>query len=84
MGFRDGRFRMHRPPQAPMPGMRGGPAQAQALVDRAEKELAYYRGQDPLVRDLIAEAKARLGKEPVRAALLARAALALVSAERGF
>ncbi|GAA6740938.1 hypothetical protein Thermus77359_11230 [Thermus oshimai] len=80
LGFRDGRFRMHRFPQAPAPGMRGGPA----LVDRAEKELAYYRGQDPLVKDLIAEAKARLEKEPVKAALLARAALALISAERGF
>ena len=57
---------------------------AQALVDRAEKELDYYRGQDPLVKTLIAEAKGRLEKEPYRASLLARAALALISAERGF
>jgi hypothetical protein len=54
------------------------------LVDRAEKELDYYRGQDPLVKTLIAEAKGRLEKEPYRASLLARAALALISAERGF
>lgn len=53
-------------------------------VDRGEKELAYYRGQDPLARILIAEAKGRLEKEPYRAFLLARAALALISAERGF
>jgi len=57
---------------------------AQALVDRTEKELGYYRGQDPLVKTLIAEAKGRLEKEPYRASLLARAALALISAERGF
>lgn len=57
---------------------------AQALVDRAEKELAYYRAQDALVKDLVAEAKGRLEKEPGRALLLARAALALISAERGF
>ncbi|APD08846.1 MULTISPECIES: hypothetical protein [Thermus] len=57
---------------------------ARLAVDRAEKELAYYRAQDPLVRDLVAEAKGRLEKEPGRAFLLARAALALVSAERGF
>ncbi|GAB5603442.1 hypothetical protein FJNA_19680 [Thermus sp. FJN-A] len=56
----------------------------QGAVDRAEKELAYYRAQDALVKDLVAEAKNRLAKEPVRAFLLARAALALVSAERGF
>ncbi|BCP66763.1 hypothetical protein [Thermus thermophilus] len=59
-------------------------AQAPKAVERAEKELAYYRGQDPLVRSLIAEAKARLDKEPGRAFLLAQAALALISAERGF
>lgn len=58
--------------------------QAPVVVDRAEKELAYYRGQDPLAKDLVAEAKARLAKEPGRALLLARAALALISAERGF
>lgn len=57
---------------------------AQARVDRAEKELAYYRGQDSLAKDLVAEAKARLAKEPGRAFLLAQAALALISAERGF
>ena len=57
---------------------------AQRSVDRAEKELDYYRGQDPLVKTLIAEAKNRLEKEPYRASLLARAALALISAERGF
>ncbi|BDG15729.1 hypothetical protein [Thermus brockianus] len=57
---------------------------ARLAVDRAEKELAYYRAQDPLVKDLVAEAKGRLEKEPGRAFLLARAALALVSAERGF
>jgi hypothetical protein len=54
---------------------------AQRSVDRAEKELDYYRGQD---QTLIAEAKGRLEKEPYRASLLARAALALISAERGF
>ncbi|MFN4072562.1 MAG: hypothetical protein ACK4G4_03955 [Thermus sp.] len=54
------------------------------VVDRAEKELAYYRAQDSLVKDLVAEAKDRLSKEPGRAFLLARAALALISAERGF
>ncbi|WP_135256947.1 hypothetical protein [Thermus caldilimi] len=54
------------------------------VVDRAEKELAYYRAQDSLVKDLVAEAKNRLSKEPGRAYLLARAALALISAERGF
>ncbi|BAW02365.1 hypothetical protein TTMY_1997 [Thermus thermophilus] len=59
-------------------------SRAQALVDRAEKERVYYRGQDPLVQSLIAEAKARLDKEPGRAFLLAQAALALISAERGF
>jgi len=59
-------------------------AQAPRAVERAEKELAYYRGQDPLVGSLIAEAKARLEKEPGRAFLLAQAALALISAERGF
>ncbi|MGC8968445.1 MAG: hypothetical protein ACP5JV_09080 [Thermus sp.] len=59
-------------------------ARAQAVSDRAEKELAYYRGQDPLVKDLVAEAKNRLEKEPGRAWMLARAALALISAERGF
>ncbi|WP_369792375.1 hypothetical protein [Thermus sp. 2.9] len=53
-------------------------------MNRAEKELAYYRAQDALVKDLVAEAKARLEKEPGRAFLLARAALALISAERGF
>ncbi|WP_337844365.1 hypothetical protein [Thermus sp.] len=85
MGFKGGQFRMGLPPQAPVPGVRGGyGAPAQALVDRAEKELGYYRGQDPLVKDLIAEAKARQEKEPPKAALLARAALALISAERGF
>ncbi|GAA5335591.1 MULTISPECIES: hypothetical protein [Thermus] len=57
---------------------------ARLAVDRAEKELAYYRAQDPLVKDLVAEAKGRLEKEPGRAFLLARAALALISAERGF
>ncbi|GLV47743.1 hypothetical protein TJA_09100 [Thermus sp. LT1-2-5] len=57
---------------------------ARRAVDRAEKELAYYRAQDALVKDLVAEAKARLEKEPGRALLLAQAALALVSAERGF
>ena len=36
------------------------------------------------MRSLIAEAKARLDKEPGRAFLLAQAALALISAERGF
>jgi hypothetical protein len=60
------------------------PQAAQARVERAEKELAYYRGQDPLAKDLVAEAKARLAKEPGRALLLAQAALALISAERGF
>ena len=55
-----------------------------SVVDRAEKELAYYRAQDSLVKDLVAEAKNRLSKEPGRAFLLARAALALISAERGF
>ncbi|GAA6756852.1 hypothetical protein Thermus77420_23280 [Thermus thalpophilus] len=57
---------------------------ARLAVNRAEKELAYYRAQDALVKDLVAEAKARLEKEPGRAFLLARAALALISAERGF
>lgn len=57
---------------------------APEALERAEKELAYYRGQDPLVRDLIAEAKGRLDKEPGRALLLSWAALALISAERGF
>ncbi|MFN4071376.1 MAG: hypothetical protein ACK4HT_07460 [Thermus caldifontis] len=57
---------------------------APVAVDRAEKELAYYRAQDNLVKDLVAEAKNRLSKEPGRAFLLARAALALISAERGF
>lgn len=60
------------------------PQAAQARVERVEKELAYYRGQDPLAKDLVAEAKARLAKEPGRAFLLAQAALALISAERGF
>lgn len=61
------------------------PAQrAPVAVDRAEKELAYYRAQGNLVKDLVAEAKNRLPKEPGRAFLLARAALALISAERGF
>ncbi|WP_018110538.1 hypothetical protein [Thermus igniterrae] len=60
------------------------PQAAQARVERAEKELAYYRGQDPLAKELVAEAKARLAKEPGRALLLAQAALALISAERGF
>lgn len=59
-------------------------SRAQALVDRAEKELAYYRAQDALVKALVAEAKGRLEKEPGRALLLAQAALALISAERGF
>jgi len=54
------------------------------VVDRAEKELTYYRAQDSLVKDLVAEAKDRLSKEPGRAFLLAQAALALISAERGF
>ena len=54
------------------------------ITRHTSKELAYYRGQDPLVRSLIAEAKARLDKEPGRAFLLAQAALALISAERGF
>ena len=79
-------------PHAFAPGRRGqgqDPAlrlkeTAQRSVDRAEKELNYYRGQDPLVKTLIAEAKSRLEKEPYRALLLARAALALISAERGF
>ncbi|WP_117238523.1 hypothetical protein [Thermus sediminis] len=57
---------------------------AQARVDRAERELDYYRGQDPLVRGLILEARNRLGAEPGRALLLSQAALALISAERGF
>ncbi|WP_114312897.1 hypothetical protein [Thermus caldifontis] len=57
---------------------------APVAVDRAEKELAYYRAQDNLVKDLVAEAKNRLSKEPGRAFLLAQAALALISAERGF
>jgi hypothetical protein len=59
-------------------------ARAQAASQRAEKELAYYRGQDPLAKDLVAEAKNRLEKEPGRAWMLAQAALALISAERGF
>jgi hypothetical protein len=77
MGMRQGR---------PFGGkeMKNPTLRAQALVDRAEKELDYYRGQDPLVKTLIAEAKNRLEKEPYRASLLARAALALISAERGF
>ena len=54
------------------------------LADRAEKELAYYRAGDPLVRTLVEEAKARKEREPLRAQLLARAALSLISAERGF
>lgn len=73
------------------PGLRQGEgwaarlaARAQRAVDRAEKELGYYRGQDALVKELVAEAKGRLDKEPGRAFLLARAALALISAERGF
>ncbi len=53
-------------------------------VDRAEKELAYYRVGDALVQALIEEAKARKEKEPLRARLLAWAALALISADRGF
>lgn len=57
---------------------------AQRAVDRAEKELDYYRAQDPLVRSLVEEAKTRLAKEPARALLLARAALALIAAGRGF
>lgn len=57
---------------------------AQAAVDRAEKELAYYRSQNPMPKELVAEAKERLAKEPGRTLLLARAALALVAAERGF
>ncbi len=57
---------------------------AQAALDRAEKELAYYRGKDRLVKDLVAEAKKRLEEEPGRARMLSRAALALISAERGF
>ncbi|MEN2982330.1 MAG: hypothetical protein ABDH20_07215 [Thermus sp.] len=69
----------------PRPGLEARLAQrAPGAVERAEKELAYYRGQDPLVKDLIAEAKGRLAKEPGRALLLAQAALALISAERGF
>jgi hypothetical protein len=89
------RHGFHGAPGRPGMGMRQGrpfggkelkdpTLRAQALVDRAEKELDYYRGQDPLVRTLIAEAKGRLEKEPYRASLLARAALALISAERGF
>lgn len=54
------------------------------FVDRAEKELAYYRARDPLARTLVEEAKARKEREPLRAQLLARAALSLISAERGF
>ncbi len=81
-----------RHPHAFAPGPRGQgqdfalrlKEMAQRSVDRAEKELNYYRGQDPLVKTLIAEAKSRLEKEPYRALLLARAALALISAERGF
>ncbi len=89
------RHGFHGAPGRPGMGMRQGRPfggkemknptfRAQALVDRAEKELDYYRGQDPLVKTLIAEAKNRLEKEPYRASLLARAALALISAERGF
>jgi type II secretory pathway pseudopilin PulG len=90
-GLRPGEWGMGRP-HGLAPGRRGqgqDPAlrlkeMAQRSVDRAEKELDYYRGQDPLVKTLIAEAKNRLEKEPYRASLLARAALALISAERGF
>jgi hypothetical protein len=89
------RHGFHGAPGRPGMGMRQGrpfggkemkdpTLRVQALVDRAEKELDYYRGQDPLVKTLIAEAKNRLEKEPYRASLLARAALALISAERGF
>jgi hypothetical protein len=89
------RHGFHGAPGRPGMGMRQGRPfggkemknptfRVQALVDRAEKELDYYRGQDPLVKTLIAEAKNRLEKEPYRASLLARAALALISAERGF
>ncbi|WP_038058190.1 hypothetical protein [Thermus amyloliquefaciens] len=74
---------MGQPPRAVAPQARLAQG-AQAAVDRAEKELAYYRAQDSLVKDLVAEAKNRLSKEPDRAFLLARAALALISAERGF
>lgn len=72
------RGRMGQPPRASL-GQR-----AQTLVDRAEKELAYYRAQDALVSNLVAEAKGRLAQEPIRSSLLAGAALALISAERGF
>jgi hypothetical protein len=89
------RHGFHGAPGRPGMGMRQGRPfggkemknptfRVQALVDRAEKELDYYRGQDPLVKTLIAEAKNRLEKEPYRASLLAWAALALISAERGF
>lgn len=74
---------MGQPPRAVAPQDRLAQG-AQTAVDRAEKELAYYRAQDSLVKDLVAEAKNRLAKEPARAFLLARAALALISAERGF
>ena len=78
------RHGFHGAPAWPGMGMRQGrpfggkelkdlTLRAQALVDRAEKELDYYRGQDPLVKTLIAEAKGRLEKEPYRASPLARA-----------
>ncbi|WP_038047833.1 hypothetical protein [Thermus caliditerrae] len=72
-----------QPPRAAAPQARLAQG-AQTAVDRAEKELAYYRAQDSLVKDLVAEAQSRLPKDPARAFLLARAALALISAERGF
>ena len=53
-------------------------AVAEAL--RHEYEAVVAAG----LKQVIAEAKARLDKEPGRAFLLAQAALALISAERGF
>ncbi|TBH17618.1 hypothetical protein [Thermus thermamylovorans] len=81
-GRGQGRFAPGRRPRAELaPRLAEG---ARRAVDRVERELVYYRGQDPLIQDLIAEAKGRLEGEPGRALLLSRAALALISAERGF
>jgi hypothetical protein len=53
------------------------------MIERAEKELAFYKGDDD-AKTLIEAAKAAQKDTPMVAALLAQAALDLIAGARGF
>ena len=53
------------------------------MIERAEKELAFYKGDDD-AKTLIEAAKAAQKDTPMVAGLLVQAALDLIAAARGF